>query len=267
MFISDRLSVSIGYSGVTLASEDTYDQWYNIYIDWKASWTQRRCPKCWECWSPCVSQGPAGALQWGLDHDVISSQFMLLRDHIGARPSPLLFPVPYIKQTFSPHPRTNQRESRSSWQEQEQSKNKAAFLPQNQPKNKNKARRRKGECQSKTRREQEIWNMKNNFRIHVNISFIDLWISHTLPFSWTGDKMTRSDSGGTLVTLLVSGKCQGNRVRASFFVQFHFGWYHATIPHDRVFILLLPHCHTQLDGRSNSMLGARNIKPCLLLGE
>ena len=50
------------------------------------------------------------------------------------------------------------------------------------------------------------------------------------------------------------------------FVRFHFGWYHATIPHDRVFILLLPHCHTQLDGRSNSMLGGEKYKTLLIVG-
>ena len=142
------------FTDVTLASRDT---WWSVikHIRLLESilWTQRRCPKCWECWSPCVSQGPAGALQWGLDHDVISSQFMLLRDHIGARPSPLLFPLLHQANIW-----TNQRESRSSWQEQEQGKNKAALLhqanitspPQNQPegvKNKNKARRRKGECE------------------------------------------------------------------------------------------------------------------------
>ena len=26
----------------------------------------RRCQKSWEWWGPSVSQGPAGALQWGL---------------------------------------------------------------------------------------------------------------------------------------------------------------------------------------------------------
>ena len=80
------------------------------------------------------------------------------------------------------------------------------------------------------------------------------WFHTHFPFLGLGTRWPGQTVGGTLVTL-VSGKCQGNRVRASFFVQFHFGWYHATIPHDRVFILLLPHCHTQLDGKSNSMWG------------
>ena len=66
--------------------------------------------------------------------------------------------------------------------------------------------------------------------------------------------------------------CQGS-VReiggGEFFVQFHFGWDHA-IPHDRVFILLLPRCHTQLGGRSNSMWGENIIATfhsCILFGK
>ena len=59
----------------------------------------------------------------------------------------------------------------------------------------------------------------------------------------------------------MSWKCQRNRGGASFLVRFHFGRDHA-IAHDRVFILLLPCCHTQLDGRSNSMWG-RNIMAAL----
>ena len=56
---------------------------------------------------------------------------------------------------------------------------------------------------------------------------------------------------------VVSSKCQRNRGGASFLVRFHFGRDHA-IAHDRVFILLLPCCHTQLDGRSNSMWGEKH---------
>ena len=56
---------------------------------------------------------------------------------------------------------------------------------------------------------------------------------------------------------MVSWKCQRNRGGASFLVRFHFGRDHA-IAHDRVFILLLPCCHTQLDGRSNSMWGEKH---------
>ena len=55
----------------------------------------------------------------------------------------------------------------------------------------------------------------------------------------------------------MSWKCQRNRGGASFLVRFHFGRDHA-IAHDRVFILLLPCCHTQLDGRSNSMWGEKH---------
>ena len=71
----------------------------------------------------------------------------------------------------------------------------------------------------------------------------------------------RVTSSQTVGQSVVSWKCQRNRGGASFLVRFHFGRDHA-IAHDRVFILLLPCCHTQLDGRSNSMWG-RNIMAAL----
>ena len=71
----------------------------------------------------------------------------------------------------------------------------------------------------------------------------------------------RATSSQTVGQSMVSWKCQRNRGGASFLVRFHFGRDHA-IAHDRVFILLLPCCHTQLDGRSNSMWG-RNIMAAL----
>ena len=232
------------FTDVTLASRDT---WWSVikHIRLLESilWTQRRCPKCWECWSPCVSQGPAGALQWGLDHDVISSQFMLLRDHIGARPSPLLFPLLHQANIASP--------------------------PQNQPKgvkNKNKARRRKGECERNKKRtrdneyEEQLENpCKHLMYWSLNFTHISLFLD------WGQDDQVRQWGGHW------SHWCQGSvREIGSGRVFLSNSTLVGITPPSRTIVYLSCYYLTVTPNWMGDLIqcwGARNIKPCLLLGE
>ena len=145
--------------------------------------------------------------------DLICSQFMLLRDHIGAQAR-----LAHLHQANIPK-KGNQVEDKLELQ------------------NKN----------------------PNNFL-------------HTPCVSWMRSRQRQQQFWGHGHRQWDSRWCQGS-VReiggGEFFVQFHFGWDHA-IPHDRVFILLLPRCHTQLGGRSNSMWGENIIATfhsCILFGK
>ena len=110
------------FTDVTLASRDT---WWSVikHIRLLESilWTQRRCPKCWECWSPCVSQGPAGALQWGLD-----PRCYLLTIYVAQRPyrspaQPAAVPPP----TSSKHSLPTPEPTKGSQEVLDKNKNKA----------------------------------------------------------------------------------------------------------------------------------------------
>ena len=173
----------------------------------------RRCQKSWEWWGPSVSQGPAGALQWGLHRSY------LLTIYVAQGPY------------------------RSPGQAGRH------LLQANIPKKGNQVED-KLELQNKN---------PNNFL-------------HTPCVSWMRSRQRQQQFWGHGHRQWDSRWCQGS-VReiggGEFFVQFHFGWDHA-IPHDRVFILLLPRCHTQLGGRSNSMWGENIIATfhsCILFGK
>ena len=77
-------------------------------------WVQRRCPKWWECWSACVSQGPGG----GTLPSSGGCPDLYLRTIYVAQ-GPYRSPGQAAAPTSSKHPRstttstTNQRESRT----------------------------------------------------------------------------------------------------------------------------------------------------------
>ena len=155
---------------------------------------------------------------------------MLLRDHIGAPARPLL-----LHQANIPDQRPPQQPTKGN---QEQSNGKMIL-----------------------RTTWEMGNMKPNLKSQASIFCIYLSLKNATCNSFFGDQVTDSAVAGHWHW------CEGSVGEISFLSDSTLvGITLApTIPHDRVFILLLPGCHTQLDGRSNSMWGRKyNPRPCFL---